>query len=112
MRKEYDVVVNERDILGTQLIRRNDELALLYEKVKIQQSTLLKGQVQYRDRVNEIRVLKLKLSDLKREVGVLRGSVQNIGEWRGARRRRKHGKHCGCALAMPRITALRNRFPC
>jgi len=79
MRKEYDVVVNERDILGTQLIRRNDELALLYEKVKIQQSTLLKGQVQYRDRVNEIRVLKLKLSDLKREVGVLRGSVQNIG---------------------------------
>lgn len=80
MKKEYEVVVNERDILGTQLIRRNDELALLYEKVKIQQSTLLKGQVQYRDRVNEIRVLKLKLADLKREVGVLRGSVQNIGE--------------------------------
>lgn len=78
MRKEYEVVVNERDILGTQLIRRNDELALLYEKVKIQQSTLLKGQVQYRDRVGEIRVLKLKLSDLKREVGVLRSSVQNI----------------------------------
>jgi hypothetical protein len=27
--------VSERDILGTQLIRRNDELALLYEKIKI-----------------------------------------------------------------------------
>jgi hypothetical protein len=35
-------VINERDILGTQLIRRNDELALLYEKLKIQQSTLRK----------------------------------------------------------------------
>ena len=35
-RNEYDQVVNERDILGTQLIRRNDELALLYEKIKIQ----------------------------------------------------------------------------
>lgn len=35
-------VINERDILGTQLIRRNDELALLYEKLKIQQSTLKK----------------------------------------------------------------------
>ena len=34
-RKEYLNVVNERDILGTQLIRRNDELALLYEKIKI-----------------------------------------------------------------------------
>ena len=32
-KKEYDQVINERDILGTQLIRRNDELALLYEKV-------------------------------------------------------------------------------
>ncbi len=35
-------MINERDILGTQLIRRNDELALLYEKLKIQQSTLKK----------------------------------------------------------------------
>ena len=37
-------VISERDILGTQLIRRNDELALLYEKIKIQQSTLTKGE--------------------------------------------------------------------
>ena len=49
-KKEYDIVIGERDILGTQLIRRNDELALLYEKIKIQQSTLNKGQLQYRDR--------------------------------------------------------------
>ena len=38
-------VISERDILGTQLVRRNDELALLYEKIKIQQSTLNKGEV-------------------------------------------------------------------
>lgn len=36
-KQEYEIVVNERDILGTQLIRRNDELSLLYEKIKIQQ---------------------------------------------------------------------------
>lgn len=42
-KKELEKVINERDILGTQLIRRNDELALLYEKIKIQQSTLNKG---------------------------------------------------------------------
>ena len=39
-RKEYDVVVADRDILGTQLVRRNDELSLLYEKIKIQQVRL------------------------------------------------------------------------
>lgn len=45
--KELQQVVSERDILGTQLVRRNDELALLYEKIKIQQSTLAKGEIQY-----------------------------------------------------------------
>jgi hypothetical protein len=39
----FKQVISERDILGTQLVRRNDELALLYEKIKIQQSTLNKG---------------------------------------------------------------------
>jgi ribosomal protein L29 len=37
-------VVAERDILGTQLIRRNTETSLLYEKIKINQSTLNKGE--------------------------------------------------------------------
>ena len=77
-KKEYDMVINERDILGTQLIRRNDELALLYEKIKIQQSTLAKGQTQYRDRVKEARLVKIKLNDLKRELHILKNSVANI----------------------------------
>jgi hypothetical protein len=42
--------MGERDILGSQLIRRNDELALLYEKVKLQGAALARGAVQYRDR--------------------------------------------------------------
>ena len=77
-KKEYDMVINERDILGTQLIRRNDELALLYEKIKIQQSTLAKGQTQYRDRMKEARLVKIKLNDLKRELHILKNSVANI----------------------------------
>jgi hypothetical protein len=44
-------VINERDILGTQLIRRNDELALLYEKIRIMESTLEKGEIQYTNRL-------------------------------------------------------------
>jgi hypothetical protein len=60
-KKELDLVLGERDILGTQLIRRNDELALLYEKVKIQQSTLSRGQIQYRDRCVCVRCCSNKL---------------------------------------------------
>merc|ERR1719181_459301 len=77
-RKELDEVINERDILGTQLIRRNDELALLYEKIKIQQSTLNKGEVQYRERLEDIRMLKLKINDLKRKLHMLKQQTSNI----------------------------------
>jgi hypothetical protein len=48
------MVINERDILGTQLIKRNEELQVLYEKIKIQQSTLDKGEIYYQDRIQEI----------------------------------------------------------
>lgn len=53
-RKDYEMVINERDILGTQLIKRNEELALLYEKIKIQKSTLKKGEIYYQERLNDI----------------------------------------------------------
>ena len=43
-RNEYEQVVNERDILGTQLIRRNGKLAQRREKIQIQQNTLRKGE--------------------------------------------------------------------
>ncbi|KIZ06593.1 Coiled-coil domain-containing protein [Monoraphidium neglectum] len=77
-RKEYDLVMGERDILGSQLIRRNDELALLYEKVKLQGAALARGAVQYRDRVSEIRVLKVRLADLRRQLHVLRSGAANV----------------------------------
>ena len=75
-------MINERDILGTQLIRRNDELALLYEKIKIQQSTLNKGEVQYAQRLDDIRILKLEIKKMRRERGILSRSVANIEDLR------------------------------
>merc|ERR1711959_699278 len=60
-KKEFEGVTSERDILGTQLIRRNDELALLYEKIKIQEKTLNQGEIAYRARLEDIRVLKGKI---------------------------------------------------
>merc|ERR1719230_85184 len=68
--REYDVVINERDILGTQLIRRNDELALLYEKIKIQRSAISQGEVAYRERLEDLRVLRLRENGLRRELHI------------------------------------------
>ena len=65
----------ERDILGTQLIRRNDESALLYEKIKIQQQTLANGEAQYRERMIDIDLLKNKIADLYRERRIIGANV-------------------------------------
>merc|ERR1712025_1088020 len=78
--KEYDQVINERDILGTQLIRRNDELALLYEKLKIQQSTLNKGEAQYNDRTQDIRLMKLQIQDLTRKLKISMDMASQVPE--------------------------------
>jgi len=80
--KELQQVVQERDILGTQLVRRNDELALLYEKIKIQQSTLAKGEIQYRQRLQDIRLLKLEIKKLRREKAILMKNVSSIDDLR------------------------------
>jgi hypothetical protein len=61
----YFQIMNERDILGTQLVRRNDELSSLYEKIKILQSTLYKGEAQYAQRLEDIRLLKLEIKKLR-----------------------------------------------
>ncbi|BDA44058.1 Cilia- and flagella-associated protein 58 [Coccomyxa sp. Obi] len=71
-RKETEAVVRDRDVLGSQLVRRNDELALLHEKIRLQQSTISQGNAAYRERLAEMRTLQLQLADLVRETSVLR----------------------------------------
>merc|ERR1711896_57157 len=56
----------------------NEELALLYGKIKIQQSTLQKGEIQFKERVDEIAAFKNNIRKLKRELHVARHQVVNI----------------------------------
>jgi hypothetical protein len=67
-KKDYEMVIAERDILGTQLIKRDEELQLLYEKIKIQKSTLKKGEIYYREKIQEIVKLVDKIKTFKREL--------------------------------------------
>merc|ERR1712217_816112 len=79
-RKEFEAVTSERNILGTQLIRRNVELELLYEKIKIQESTLKKGEIQYKNRLEEIRKQKGNIGELKKDLFIARQQAENIDE--------------------------------
>nr|VZI36376.1 unnamed protein product [Spirometra erinaceieuropaei] len=79
-KKELDQVISERDILGTQLVRRNDELALLYEKIRIQQSILNQGETQYNQRLEDLRVLKLEIRKSRREKAMLQASIAKVDD--------------------------------
>ncbi|RHY17441.1 hypothetical protein DYB25_005515 [Aphanomyces astaci] len=60
--KEYNAVINDRDNL-----RAHEELKALYEKIKIQKSTLSIGQVQYLERVKDVQHLQKRVQDLMDE---------------------------------------------
>jgi len=79
-KKKYEETISERDVLGTQLIHRNDELALQYEKIKIQQRTLQGGELAYKQRLEESRALSIKEAALKRELHISKQQVNNIDE--------------------------------
>ena len=70
----------ERDVLGAQLIRRNDELALLHEKIEIMSSILKKGEAQYRDRDEDVRILRIHVRDLRRQLSLANRAAGQVGE--------------------------------
>lgn len=49
-------------------MKRNDELALYHEKLKIYTTTLQKGERQYNSRIEEIRALRTALASLRRKL--------------------------------------------
>ena len=68
--RQYEEMMQERDMIGSQLIRRNDELALLYEKVRIQSSVLKKGEEQYKDKLGTIGQREVEIAELKRRLSI------------------------------------------
>ncbi|KAM7374887.1 hypothetical protein PAMP_007521 [Pampus punctatissimus] len=81
-KKQLEQVIRERDNLGKQLLHRNDERALLYEKIRIQQSILSKGDFHYNQRMEDIRLLKLEIKRLQRKKNILDKTVPNTEDLR------------------------------
>uniref|UniRef100_A0A8C4DXP3 Cilia- and flagella-associated protein 58 central coiled coil domain-containing protein n=1 Tax=Dicentrarchus labrax TaxID=13489 RepID=A0A8C4DXP3_DICLA len=81
-KKQLEQVIRERDNLGKQLLRRNDERALLYEKIRIQQSILSKGDFHYNQRMEDICLLKLEVKRLRRKKSILDKTVPNTEDLR------------------------------
>nr|XP_032523676.1 cilia- and flagella-associated protein 58-like [Danaus plexippus plexippus] len=80
--KELEGLINERDVVGAQLVRRNDEISLLYEKIRILEVTLHRGERQYEQRVEDIRLLRLEIIRLRKEKNLLSKGIENMTDLR------------------------------
>lgn len=74
--------LNEKDFIGTQIIRRNDEIALLTEKLEVTQLALDRGESQYNDRLEDIRRLTIDSKNLRATVDVLKANAFKMENWK------------------------------
>merc|ERR1739848_968465 len=81
-RKEFDAVIAERDMLGTQLIRRNNEVKALYEKIKIARSTLTKGEWTFEERMEEHTYLVDMIEESRKELRENQDAVAPLDDLR------------------------------
>lgn len=68
LKEAYEDAVENRNYTGIQLIDRNDELCILYEKANIQENILKHGMVQLNQRDEDIRKTAIQLADLQRDI--------------------------------------------
>ncbi len=61
LKRERDAATVERDKLQALLLKRNKEAALLYEKIRVLNDALYQGRVAHKQRLDEIRMLKIKV---------------------------------------------------
>ena len=83
LRKQYEQVCENRNYTGIQLIDRNDELCILYEKANIQENILRSGEMEIKKLEDEIRMIKIEISEQKRKIDVARKQialVPNLGD--------------------------------
>jgi len=80
--KELEGVRGERNILSSQLMRRNDELMLLYEKIKLQHSILEKGEIQFKGRCEELRFITTRHQAELKKVSQTSAHLHNVEELR------------------------------
>ncbi|XP_004676961.1 PREDICTED: coiled-coil domain-containing protein 146 isoform X1 [Condylura cristata] len=70
LRKKYEKAVQGRNESGVQLIEREEEVCIFYEKINIQEKMKLNGEIEIHVLEEKIRFLKLKIAEKQRQIHV------------------------------------------
>lgn len=79
----YNTMVSERDLLGTELIQKNDEIALLHEKISLHENGLKNGHLELGKVENELKILDIIIKDLSRELLIHKNKVIRLTGYKG-----------------------------
>jgi len=77
---KYEMACESRNYMGIQLIDRNDELCIYYEKCNIQENRLKEGEQTIRAKEEEIRMINLEFKERQRQLEVVRKQVPDVPE--------------------------------
>ncbi|XP_017873373.1 PREDICTED: cilia- and flagella-associated protein 58 [Drosophila arizonae] len=75
-------VNKEKMVIGQQIVRRNCELHALQEKLSMLQMAMSRGTTQYNQRVEDIRLLKAEISNLRMSNACMQRSITNTANMR------------------------------
>lgn len=68
LRLQYEEACENRNYTGIQLIDRNDELCILYEKSNIQENILRKSEVAVKNLEDDIRMILIEINEYSRKI--------------------------------------------
>eukprot|EP00597_Dinobryon_sp_UTEXLB2267_P018139 CAMPEP_0201102084 /NCGR_PEP_ID=MMETSP0812-20130820/15649_1 /ASSEMBLY_ACC=CAM_ASM_000668 /TAXON_ID=98059 /ORGANISM="Dinobryon sp., Strain UTEXLB2267" /LENGTH=937 /DNA_ID=CAMNT_0047359413 /DNA_START=1 /DNA_END=2814 /DNA_ORIENTATION=- len=68
LKTKYEHSVEQRNVTGVQLIDRNDELCILYERSNQQQEALKRGELESMKKEAELRLVRLQTEELSRQL--------------------------------------------
>merc|ERR1719379_1024791 len=78
LKRAYEKAVEARNFTGIQLIDRNDELCILWEKSNIQEKLLKKGEDAMLSKDEDIRILKIDLAEVHRQLQVVQKKIPEV----------------------------------
>lgn len=82
IKARYERLTEERNIAGIQLIDRNDELCILYERANYQQTIYREGEQSLLRKIEELRLIRIQVEDLRRHYEVARNRLPHVEEIR------------------------------
>jgi chromosome segregation ATPase len=77
-----DKTLRERDIIANQMYRKSDENSLLENQVSGLKMTIDRGNSMYNERLEDIRILKLEILDLRSQSNMLKRALENTVDMR------------------------------